>query len=106
MSDQIARFQGLEASHIGHQPHPYERQKQTKHLRSWEGPSANGSDGGSKKCGWDVVGGRGRSGRGEQNEEEARRSVGVNACGEVEVWMDAGGGRKAGAGVVVWEEGA
>jgi hypothetical protein len=35
-----------------------------------------------------MVGGR----RGERN-EEARRSVGVHACGEVEVWMDAGGGR-------------
>ena len=43
------------------------RQQQTKHLRLWEGPSANGSDGGSKKCGWDVVGGRGRNGRGERN---------------------------------------
>ena len=42
------------------------RQQQTKHLRSWGGPSANGSDGGSKKCGWDVGGGRGRSGRGAQ----------------------------------------
>ena len=81
------------------------QQQQTKHLRSGVGPSANGSDGGSKNCGWDVVGGRGRSGRGEQNEEAARRSVGVNACGEVEVWMDAGGGR-GGAGALVWEEGA
>ena len=43
------------------------QQQQTKHLRSWEGPSANDRDGGSKKCGWDVVGGRGRSGRGERN---------------------------------------
>ena len=80
------------------------RQQQTKLLRSWEGPSANGREGGSKKCGWDVVGGRGISGRGEQNEEAARRSVEVNACGEVEMW---GWMREGGeAGALVWEGGA
>ncbi len=73
------------------------RQQQTKQLRSWEGPSANGREGGSKKCGWDVVEGRGRSGRGKRN-EAARRGVGVKACGEVEVcgWMREGGGRGGG----------
>ena len=54
------------------------RQQQTKQLRSWEGPSANDREGGSKKCGWDVVEGRGRSGRGECN-EAARRGIGVKA---------------------------
>ena len=43
-----------------------------------------------------MVGGGGRSGQGEQN-EEARRSVGVNAWGEVEVRrMREGGGAGAG----------
>ena len=42
--------------------------------------------------------GRGRSGQGEQHEEE-RRSVGVKALGEVEMWLDAGGGQGKRAGV-------
>ena len=56
-------------------------------LQGREAPSANGGEGGSKKCGW------GRSGQGENN-EEARRSVRVNAWGGGgggdKLWMGAG----------------
>jgi hypothetical protein len=57
-------------------------------LQGRQVPSANGGEGGSKKCG------RGSSGQGKNN-EEVRRSVGVNA------WMRGGGWGRIRCGLVL-----
>ena len=57
-----------------------EQQQWAKNLRAWEGPSAHGGEGGSKKWVWDVVGGGSEASR-ESKTRRSERMAGWFGCG-------------------------